>query len=146
MADLPPWRDEDAPDSEPCGPADVVNGLRQDCGLGAWDLGFLEGARQLGLVDALDGEMDTVVEAGLTGFGHGADWGIGWAFAIVGMAEAIRRNDHVKACPLCGKASQVRVWPTLNRSHPYPFGWVCRPCFDAQATDSPSNTFDTKEK
>lgn len=67
---------------------------------GLWDWALLQGrAREVHPSDAEP-------------FAYGAEWGAGWALAIVGMAQAIRENydrkpwhcawchvEHVSCCP-----------------------------------------------
>ena len=64
--------------------AAVVNGIRQDCDCGVWDNACDEAGRRE--IHTPDGEE---TEA----FADGAEWGAGWAFAIIGMAEAIRSRE-----------------------------------------------------
>lgn len=57
---------------------------------------------------------------------------------LIGMADEIRRKRHLTACPLCGVAASIRVYPRYNEPHPVPFSWCCMPCLNAHATPSPS--------
>jgi hypothetical protein len=78
-------------DSEPHVPAVEVNDVRQDCDCGVWDNALLYA------LDHVNPENYDMFEA----FALGADWGVTWLSAIVGMAEAIRSNQsrpHVGTC------------------------------------------------
>ena len=90
MSDLPPWRKPEDRDSEPCGPAVEVHGIRQDCEMGVWDNAFLRAEEDLDL-NGFDRQEC---------FALGADWGAGWGAAIVGMAQAIRDRPKPYA-PRC---------------------------------------------
>lgn len=91
--------DEAQPDSEPCGPTVVVEGIRQDCGLGVWDNAF-EYADTVLYTRIVNARGKDAAEA----FGDGAEWMTRWIEAIVGMGAAIRRRGgfdeclHVEGC------------------------------------------------
>ena len=40
-------------------------------------------------------------------FNEGVEWGAGWAFAIIGMAQAIRDRE---VCASCGVGVYHRTW------------------------------------
>lgn len=82
----------DGPDSEPCGPAAVVNGIRQDCAMGVWDNAFeeAEGPRFEELV--VDNDPHEA-------FAHGADWAVCWLAAIIGLGHGVRGRKW--KCPTC---------------------------------------------
>ena len=82
--------DEAPPDSGTCGPAVVVNGIRQDCGMGVWD----------NALEHADSELASILDEDDPAecFAHGANWGVCWYVAIVGMFEEMRRTYGCHEC------------------------------------------------
>jgi hypothetical protein len=94
------------PDSEPLGPAAEVNGVRQDCDCGVWDNALLHALEHVNRENYCAYEL----------FALGADWGVAWLSAIIGMAEAIRRT-HLGIRPVVrvqSKPGPIELPPLCN--------------------------------
>jgi hypothetical protein len=118
-------------DSEPCGPAVFVNGIRQNCDCGVFDNALDYAGSELW--DNDPGEC----------FAKGADWGAGWMAAIITMALAIQDNHppiiersywtseisgirgYSCRCPGCGVWLKGRV-PGLHEGTDEEWCGVCR--------------------
>ncbi len=84
----------------------VVNGIRQDCGVGVFD-------NALDYADALP-PMNPYDPA--EAYARGAEWGAGWMVAVIGMGQAIRAGRFCLVCE--------RPWPKGLGPD------VCRYCCD----------------
>lgn len=85
--------EEPPPSSEPCGPAILVHGIRQNCDCGVWDNAFVE----MNGDEVMYTECQEADRA--SAFADGAHWAMEWLRSLVEMAMIIRFY-HTTETPL----------------------------------------------
>jgi hypothetical protein len=69
-----------------------------------------------------DAPLISQAEAVRQAWRRGREEGAAVAFGLMGMAEAIRENGNVSACPICLKAGPRTFWTGSQWVHSHPCG------------------------